>query len=202
MNIGIIGTGNVGSTLAKAFAKAGHKVFLSSRDPMSAKVQALKSDNISVESINEAKNNAEVLVIATPARAGKQVAQELGDLAGKTVIDATNEIFGAPEEYSSTAKAIISLCNTKEVVKCFNITGASNMANPDFNGTKIDMFVAGDSKKGKEIATKLAKDIGFGEVYDLGANGNFELIEQICKLWVVLAQSGQGRDMGIKILKR
>ncbi|MDZ7650630.1 MAG: hypothetical protein U5K54_27760 [Cytophagales bacterium] len=43
------------------------------------------------------------------------------------------------------------------MVKCFNTTGFNNMMNPVYNGTAIDLFVAGDSARGKEAAIQLAK---------------------------------------------
>jgi predicted dinucleotide-binding enzyme len=51
--------------------------------------------------------------------------------------------------------------NTNDVVKCFNNTGFENVFNPIYSGNGIDMFIAGNSEKGIEIATQLAKEIGF-----------------------------------------
>jgi lactate dehydrogenase-like 2-hydroxyacid dehydrogenase len=50
MKIGIIGSGNIGATLAQLFAKAGHQVEISnSRGPASLNtlVQSIGSDNVS-----------------------------------------------------------------------------------------------------------------------------------------------------------
>ena len=63
------------------------------------------------------------------------------------------------------------------------------------------MFIGGDSVKGKRIATKLARQIGFGNVYDLGGNESFELMEDIVKSWVGLTKTLK-RNIAIKILKR
>lgn len=201
MNITIIGAGRVGGTLAKQFAKAGHKVFLGVRNPKDKKLKELISNQISAHSVGEAAKSAKVVIIATPAKVGTEIAKTLGDLSGKIVIDATNSVFGKPEGYNTNAEAILELCNTKDVVKCFNTTGFDNMGNPSFGEDKADMFVAGDSEKGKEIAIKLSKEIGFGEVYDLGGNDKFELSEQLTLVWVSLVQK-YGRNIAFKILKR
>ena len=112
-----------------------------------------------------------------------------------------NTFRGKPDPYNTTAEALLAWTNCKDVVRCFNTTGFENMANPIYKGKKIDMFVAGDSKKGKKAATKLAKEIGFGEVFDLGGNDKFELMQQIVTVWVSLAKI-LGRDIALKILRR
>jgi|SRR5581483_5281531 len=203
MNIAVIGAGHVGGALATQFAKVGHSVKLGVRDPQESKVQELVSKGITAHTVQEAVVDAsDIIVLAIPAKAGYEVAQTLGNLSSKVVIDATNAVFGKPQKYATVADAILDICKAKDIVKCFNTTGFANMADPDFKGTKIDMFMAGNSKKAKEIASKLAKEIGFGEVYDLGGNENFGLIEQLALVWVTLVQQGNGRDIAFKILKR
>jgi 8-hydroxy-5-deazaflavin:NADPH oxidoreductase len=201
-NVAIIGTGSVGGALATQFAQVGHKVFLGSRNPKDEKVKSLISDNISAHSIADAASSAEVILLAVPAKVGTQIAKSLGDLSGRVVIDATNGVFAKTEGYETVAEAIIDLCNTQDVVKCFNTIGANNMSDPRFGDEKADMFVAGDSEKGKEIATQLAKEIGFGEVYDLGGNDKFELMEKLAAVWISLAVGKYGRNIGFKILKK
>ncbi len=202
MNIAVIGAGNAGGALSKQFAKAGHHVFLGARNLGGEKVKALISNNITAHSIQDAVKEAEVVVIATPAAAGAEVAKSLGDLSGKIVIDATNGVRAKPEGYNTTTEAVMDLCNTQDVVKCFNTTGAENMANPEYGDQKIDMFVAGDSEKAKQVATQLAKEIGFGEVWDVGGNDKIEILEKLAAVWISLAMGQYGRDIAFKILKR
>jgi 8-hydroxy-5-deazaflavin:NADPH oxidoreductase len=202
-NVAIIGAGNVGGALAKQFAKARHKVFLGVRDIEGEKVKALVSDQITAHSIADAVKKAEVIVVAIPAAATVDFAKEVGDLSDKIVIDATNSVRTKPEGYNNGFEAISDLCNTKDIVKCFNTTGAENMANPNFSNEKADMFVAGDSEKAKEVATSLAKEIGFGEVWDVGGNDKIELLEKLAAVWISLAFGGKyGRGIAFKILKR
>jgi len=67
----------------------------------------------------------------------------------------------------------------------------------------LDLFVAGDSVRGKEAAIQLAKDAGFAECYDIGGNDRFELMEQFAWFWINLAMfRGLGREIGFKLLKR
>ena len=204
MKIAIIGTGNVGSTLAKGFAAAGHPVLLGVRNKDEFKGSALTSiKNISVHLIADAAAAADVMVIAAVPQAVKDIASQLGDVSNKIIIDAMNSVRVKPEPYSNTTEALLALTNCKDVVKCFNTTGAENMANPYYANQQLDMFYAGDSNKAKKVAEQLAKEIGFENVYNFGGSDKFNLLEQFALSWINLAMAqGQGRSIGFKILKR
>jgi hypothetical protein len=206
MKIAIIGSGNVGGTLAQKWIEAGHDVIIGARMPLSAKNDALveKIGANRFTSIQDAVSKSEIILISTPAPQAALVAQSLGDTTDKIIIDSMNIVMGrGPEGYSNTAEAILANTNTKDVVKCFNTTGFNNMVDPNYNGTAIDLFVAGDSTRGKEVASQLAKDAGFAECYDIGGNDKFQLMEQFAWFWINLAMfQGQGRDIGFKLLRR
>lgn len=205
MNIAIIGTGNVGGALATKWAHKGHRIFLGVNDTADFKGEALLNNpNTTVHTIKEAVQAADVILLATPAPVAAEVAQSLGDTTGKIIIDAMNIVMGrGPEGFTNTSDAILANTNTKDIVKCFNTTGFNNMENPVYNGIAIDVFVAGDSVKGKEVAIQLAKDAGFAECYNVGGNDKFFLMEQFAFFWINLAMfQGQGREIGFKLLKR
>ena len=205
MNITIIGTGNVGGALAKRLADAGHKIFLGVRNTSEFKGKELLgySNNIAALTIAEAASNAELIIISVPAQFAGDTAKSLGNVSGKVIIDTMNAVFMKPEGYNNTADAILANCNTTDVVKCFNTTGFENLLNPTYHGTGIDMFTAGNSEKGIAIATQLAKQIGFENVYHFGGNDKFNLIEQMALCWINLAiLQKQGRDLAFKIIKR
>lgn len=197
----MIGAGNIGGTLAKRFAKVGHTIYLGVRNINDPKVKALLSKRITAHFISEAVAKADVIITAAYPQATKEIGKQMGDVSKKVIIDAMNTFRGKPEPYKITAEALLAWTNCKDVVRCFNTTGWENMANPKYKGVKIDMFVAGDSKKGKKVATRLAKEIGFGKVYDLGGNDKFELMEQIVIVWVALAQV-LDRNIAFKLLRR
>jgi len=63
--------------------------------------------------------------------------------------------------------------------------------------------VAGDSKRGKELATQLAEDCGFGECWDFGGDAQAGLLEQLAFCWINLAiMQGHGRELAFKVVKR
>ncbi len=205
MKIAIIGTGNVGGALATKWANTGHQIFLGVQDAQDFKgKELLKNPNTTVHSVQDAVKMAEVILLATPAPVTVEVTKSLGDTTGKIIIDAMNIVMGrGPQGFKNTTDAILANTQTQDVVKCFNTTGFNNMQNPNYGDTAIDMFVAGDSEKGKKIAIQLAKDAGFAECYNIGGNDKFELMEQFAWFWINLAMfQGQGREIGFKLLKR
>jgi len=205
MNIAIIGTGNVGGALATKWAAAGHQIFLGVQDTANFKgKELLNNANTSVHTVQDAVQQAEVILLATPAKFTIEVAQSLGDTTGKVIIDAMNIVMNqGPQGFNNTTDAILANTQTKDVVKCFNTTGFNNMINPIYNNTALDMFVAGDSEKGKQIATQLALDCGFATCYNVGGNDKFYLMEQYAWFWINLAMfQGQGREIGFKLMKR
>jgi predicted dinucleotide-binding enzyme len=205
MEIAIIGTGNVGGALATKWALAGHSIHLGVKDINNFKgKELLKNPNTSVHAVEEAVHLSEIILIAVPAPAAVDVAKSLGDTSGKIIIDSMNIIMGrGPAGFTNTSDAILANTNTRDVVKCFNTTGFNNMINPKYDDTLIDLFVAGDSEKGKAIAIKLSIDAGFGNCYPVGGNDKFPLMEQFAWFWINLAMfQGQGREIGFKLLKR
>jgi predicted dinucleotide-binding enzyme len=206
MHIAIIGSGNVGGALAQKWAAhPQHQIVFGVRDINSFKGRHLLANtNITVASIAEACAQAEVIVLATPATVAIAVTQALGDTTGKIIIDTMNVVMGrGPEGYTNTTNAIMAHTATKDVVKCFNTTGFNNMLNTNYDGTNIDMFVAGDSIAGTQAATTLAIDAGFAACYSIGGNDKFQLLEQFAWFWINLAMfQGQGRNIAFKLLHR
>ena len=205
MNIAIIGTGNVGGALATKWAHAGHNIYLGTKDQSNFKGrQLLENPRTSVHAVQEAVAKAEVILVATPATAAVEVAQSLGDTAGKVIIDAMNIVGGrGPAGYTNTADAILAHTASTDLAKCFNTTGFNNMLDTEYEGHKIDAFTAGDSVKAKEVAKTLALDAGFGACHDIGGNNRFELMEQFAFFWINLAMfQGMGREIGFKLFTR
>lgn len=205
MNIAVIAAGNVGTTLALAFRKAGHSVVFGVRQPEGnfKRKDFVTGFAFAFHSIDQAVAVSEVIVLCTPGEVAHEVAKQLGDVSNKVIIDTMNAVFKKPAHYTNTSDAVLDNCNCTDLAKCFNTTGFENMADPDYNGVALDMAVAGNSIKAKQVAAQLAKDIGFGEVYDLGGNDKFNLIEQWAMCWINLAILQKvGRNIGFKILKR
>lgn len=205
MKIAIIGTGNVGGALATKWANKGHEIKLGVRATSSFKgKELLANPNTGALTTENAVKVSDIILLSTPATATVEVVKSLGDTTDKIIIDAMNIVMGrGPQGYKHTTDAILENTETKDVVKCFNTTGFNNMQNPNYGNIALDLFVAGDSEKGKQAAIQLAKDAGFAECYNIGGNDKFELMEQFAWFWINLAMfQGQGREIGFKLMKR
>jgi predicted dinucleotide-binding enzyme len=204
MKIAIIGSGNVGGALAQQWVKAGHTVWVGAKFPLSEKNVRLATQigEDRFTSVSNAVRQAEVVLIATPPTAIFEVIEEMGDIKGKVLIDATNAVRQKPAPFETVYHAL-SEKTEGEVVKCFNSTGFENMLNPVYQGEGIDMFMAGNSDKAKQTARQLALDAGFGTCWDFGKADRVGLLEQFALSWINLAiMQGHGRGMAFKIVKR
>ncbi len=204
MKIAIIGSGNVGGTLAQQWIKAGHTILVGAKFPLSEKNLKLASiigeDRFS--SIENAVKQCEVILLATPPTAVFEIIAQIGDVSDKVMIDATNSIAKNPEPYKTVYHCLADK-TTADVVKCFNTTGYENMLYPVYDGVAIDMFMAGDSEKAKSVAVQLSSDAGFGSCVDFGKSDKVELLEKFALSWINLAiMQGHGRSIAFKILRR
>jgi len=205
MKIAIIGAGNVGGALALSWVKSGHEVLIGARNPNSDKIKKVISQNsdIRIKSIEDSVKESEVILIAANPIAIKEVSKQMGDVKEKVIIDAMNSISSKPAGFTNTFEALKSLTNCEVIVKCFNSTGFENMANPKYGNLSADMFMAGNSAKGKQVVSQLTKDIGFAECYDFGGDDRVALLEQFALAWINLAIfQKQGRNIAFKVLKK
>src|SRR5882724_2007902 len=92
-NVAVIGTGRIGGTLGRAFARAGHQVTFGTRGP--ADGTAAGDSGAAEATVGDALTAADIVVITVPGTAvAGLVAANTGALAGKLIIDATNKIGG------------------------------------------------------------------------------------------------------------
>ena len=92
MKIAIVGAGNVGKALGKAWEKRGHSVIYGVRNPGDAKYDGLKT-----ASVADAASPADAILLATPWDATETALNSAGDLAGKLILDATNPLSMRPQ---------------------------------------------------------------------------------------------------------
>lgn len=205
MKIAIIGSGNVGGALAQKWVKAGHTVLIGAQLPLSEKNLRLATQigEDRFTNIAFAVRQCEVVLIATPPAAVFDVIEQMGDVSGKILIDATNAVRQKPAPFETVYHALADKTRARGVVKCFNSTGFENMLNPVYGGEKIDMFMAGDSDEAKTIAEQLALDAGFGACWDFGKADKVLLLEQFALAWINLAiMQGHGRDIAFRVVRR
>ncbi len=207
MNIAVIGMGSVGGTLGRRWAANGHAVVFGSRKPTDPKaVTEAAAMNCRVASIRDAVAGAEVVVLATPWQAVKDALAAAGNLTGKVLFDCTNPLTADFTQLeightTSGGEEVAKLALGARVVKIFNTTGYSNMANPNLAGTPATMLFAGDDPAAKATAAKLAKELGFDPI-DLGPLSNSRLLEPLALVWIKLAFGGLGFDFALNVIRR
>lgn len=212
MKIAIIGAGNVGGALGANWAKKGHDIVFGVRDPKAEKTQALLKTiggKATAVTAAEAAASADIIVLSTPWPATETAIRSMGNLKGKVILDATNPLTRGPDGIAleighaiSGGEKVKGWAAGASVFKTLNTTGFGNMANPEFEGVKSVMFVAGDDTANKPKVMKLVGDLGF-DVIDAGPLRNARLLEAHAMLWIDLALvRGQGRDFAFGILRR
>lgn len=210
MKIGIIGAGDVGSTLGKEWAKRGHEIVFGVRNIQSPKVKSLlkiADSNIKVATISEAASFGQVVLLAVPWEAVKETIENAGDLSGKILIDPINPLSSDLKNLmvgpsTSSAEEIAKLAQGAKVVKAFNAIGAKTLGNLKFGQYKADTFICGDDSGAKSIVRKLAMEMGF-DVLDVGPLSNARLLENLALLWIELAfRQEMGPNIAFKLLTR
>lgn len=188
MDIGLIGSGTVGQSVAIALADAGHTVYVGVRNELhfSGKHALSGYPNIVVTSVEDAGAVADVIILATPAAAAAEVAYYLGDVAHKVIIDLSCGPMPGPVKYPHALEAIVRITRCGHVVKCFNTTSYVNLENPHLSGEILETYLAGDSKKAKVVATALCRDLGINASFDLGGCENVPVLERLMAYWIQL----------------
>ena len=209
MKIAIIGAGKVGRTLGTGWAVKGHEITFGVRDTTAANVKdhlAKAGSNAKSASAEAAARWADVIALAVPWAAVKDVIGNLGDLRGKVLLDCTNPVSEWPgidhAKGKSGGEQVAAWAAGARVVKIFNTTGYENMANPRYEMERLAMLYAGDDVEAKTIAHALAEDLAF-EPQDVGPLTNAHLLEVLASLWGVLAYGQKlGRGIGFRLLRR
>jgi len=178
MNIAIIGCGEISEGYAAAFALAGHNVSLAAKNGVRLCLSPALSafDNIQVSSIEAAADQADLIIIMTPATDVREVAYWLGDVRNKVIIDATSNIHAPGEETVRTALAIGAITGAQHIVTVFHAKGYEQLLKPLFR----------DSKKAKEVTKILARELGINYCYDFGGSDTLPLFTEMTRLWRTL----------------
>ncbi len=184
MKIGIIGTGRIGSALARHWARAGHELMISSRHPDALKPLAAElGAKVRVGTPQEAAAFGEVILVATPNSALAQIGKDFArELAGKVILDTSNVVArgdaGAVRKVLGVADA--ETLNTRRLVRAFNCINSYAVTTDAFRpGSRRAIPIASDDAAALEVARRLVSDAGFDAfvVGSLERSRDFELYE-------------------------
>ena len=182
MNIGVVGAGRIGGTIARQMAAAGHQVKLSfSRNPASLETLAGEiGPNATVAKPVAAVEFGEIVVVSVPWSLLPTALEELGSLAGKIVLDTTNQ-YGAPPlpPHGETAAYFnAARMPGARYTKSFNTLTAAFQAEAAGRQSddRVVQWLCGDDVDAKNVVVGLIEDAGFVPV-DLGGTADCAVME-------------------------
>lgn len=196
MKVGIFGSGDVAKSLAAGFMEHGHAVMLGTRNPSKLEDWDWKNHGGIVGSIADTAVFGETLVLAVKGAAAADVLRAAGitNLAGKTIIDATNPIAdaapvnGVLSFFTSLDESLMERLQraypAAHFVKAFNSVGHAAMVSPKFKGGKPTMFICGNDEGAKKTVTGILDQFGW-ETADMGKVEAARAIEPLCILWCI-----------------
>jgi predicted dinucleotide-binding enzyme len=174
VDIGIIGSGNIGGTSARLLAGAGHRVLISnSRGPETLVDQATGlGPEVSAVTAEEAARRGEVVLVAIPF--GRYRDLPAAALDGRIVIDATNYYpdrdgtVAELEDGSTTSSELVAahLAGAR-VVKAFNtiyFVRLGEGGRPPGDPERLALPIVGDDEEAKRVVAGLIDEMGFDAV--------------------------------------
>lgn len=208
MSISIIGAGNVGMALGKAFTSRGETVVFGVPNPgkYSQAVAGLGA-LATIGSVEHAIDASDLVILAVPYLAAVSLAQSRSDWKGKILVDATNPLAAGLAGLSvgttfSGAETIAQTAKGARVVKAFNTTGAENMEDTHYAKGTPFMPVCGDDAEARALVVALATLIGFDAV-DCGDLSAARYLEPFAMTWIHMAiKLGLGRRFAFARIQR
>jgi predicted dinucleotide-binding enzyme len=192
MEIAVIGTGFIGGILGRALAGGGDHITFGSRHPDNQDVAG--TTPATVRSVGEALARADIVILALPGPAVPELVAEHGDaLAGKLVIDATNQM-GQPVANSRAA-----LPSSVRYARAFNTLGGENMQDPVFADGPADLFFSAPESD-RSTTEAVIQAVGLRPIY-VGENQEV-LIDALFQVWIALAvKQGRGRRLALRLIE-
>ena len=199
--IAVIGQGNVGATLARTWAAAGHTLVLGARDPAGERARALAAElgaPARTTTVADAVRDAGVVVFAIPGAGMSATVQAVAaDLDGKTVVDATNNVGAQPLH---GVDVIAAAAPGARVFRAFSTLGWENFADPVVDGVQADLFYAGPEGEADRTVSGLIADVGLRPVR-VGDHAQLGIVENLAALWFVMVfQQGRSRHLAFKMI--
>ena len=192
--VGVLGSADVGKTLAAGFKKYGYPVRIGSRSP--GKLSEYGSTNgIETGTFAEVASWGEILVLAVKGTAAGDVLREVADQAGgKIIIDTTNPISDAPpldgvlSFFTGPNESLLERLQqshpSSRLVKAWSSVGASRMVDPAFTGGRPTMFLCGNDAAARKAVATILDQFGW-EPADMGGAPAARAIEPLAILWCI-----------------
>jgi len=210
MNIGILGTGVVGQTLAAALAEKGHAVTIGTRDPAETMARETAkpparvayrdwqraNPSVQLATFADAARSADVVINATSGASAMSALESAGAnaLGDRILIDASN-----PLDFSKGMPPTLTVCNTDSLgeqiqkafprvrlVKTLNTVTANLMVNPGaVNEGDHTLFLCGNDADAKATVKRwIGEGFGWRDILDLGDVTASRGMEMYLPIWL------------------
>ena len=215
--IAVLGTGPVGQAVAGGLAGLGHKVVIGTRDPDDTAGReeyaawAAEHPTVRLATFAEAAAGAELVVNAAGGDVALGILDSAGadNLAGKVLLDISNPLDGSQgfpptlfvKDDDSLAEMIQRAHPDARVVKSLNTMNNSLMVDPQRLGEDTTVFVSGDDADAKATVTALLRQLGHGDVIDLGGIETARGPEMWLPLWIRINLALGGNDFNLKVVR-
>lgn len=209
MNIGIIGTGNMGTGMGKFWVQNGHKLMLSySRNPekLRTAAESIGSGTL-VGTPAEAVHFADVVVLSVAWTAVEDALQQAGSLDGKILFSCVNALLPdmgglAVGTTTSAAEEIAKLAPDARIVEAMPVFAeVLHSSSRLFNELKPTVFYCGDDQDAKAIVAQLLQETEVDAI-DAGSLKSARYVEPTGFLLVQLAYAQNMGQVALKLLRR
>ena len=216
MNIGILGTGVVGTTIGTKLIQLGHTVKMGSRTASNEKAAAWtqhQGTHASHGTFADAAASGEIIFNCTHGENSIEALKLAGvqHLKNKILIDVANAL-----DFSKGMPPSLVVCNTDslgeqiqrafpevKVVKTLNTMNCALMVNPQsVAGGNHDIFISGNDAGAKAtVGTILKEWFGWNSVIDLGDISTARATEMLLPIWIQLMGKFQSPQFNFKIVR-
>jgi len=209
MHIAVLGSGNMGGTLGRLFAGAGHTVAFSySRDPQKLeRLARMAGPRACAASPGDAVADADVVLLTVLWALVPAVLRSARDLRGKILVDVTNPLTPSDDALAvghrrSGAEIVAQRARGAKVGKAFNTVPVELLrAGANVLPEQPAVCYCGDDDRAKRVVAGLIRDIGFSPV-DCGALASARYLEPLAMLVGELAYNqGSSPKVGLRFLK-
>lgn len=187
MSYAIIGFGQIGHALAKAFARKGIEVSVATtRDPQSFAADAAAIGPEVIPTTLTQAVQADIIFLAVRFESHPEVAKALPTWKGKTIIDMTNTYGVSPEDLGgqSSSRVVARAFTGARLVRGFNhLVAAVLEQDPAVQGGRRVVFLASDDDGAAAQVGALAENLGFAPIQLGGLSEGGLLVQTRGKSW-------------------
>lgn len=172
MEIGIIGSGNIGSTLAGYLTALGHQVFIANSRGPETLSDITANTGATATTAEQAAGAKDIVIIAIPQKGMVNLPIDILSSSNAIIVDAGNYYPSRDGsvteiENGATDSEWVSKVIGHPVIKAFNNIVASSLALkavPSGDADRVSLSVAGDDAEQKKIVMQLVDEIGFDPI--------------------------------------